>query len=151
VFEEETDTDWCIVRRNANMPIPNVLAWSDDARNPVGCEYIIMDYAEGTALRQLWFQLGCAVQIKCIVSIADKIVDMARLNFPAYGSLYMRNSSVMSSADHILIDGDFCIGPSCDKSYWDCTVGEGRYYEDVAPDRGPCKSATSFAYALNLF
>jgi hypothetical protein len=57
----------------------------------------------------------------------------------------------MNSADHILIDGDFCIGPSCDKSYWDCTVGEGRYYEDVAPDRGPCKSATSFAYALNLF
>jgi hypothetical protein len=83
VFEVKSDTDWCIVRRNVNMPIPNVLAWSDDARNPVGCKYIIMDHAEGTELRQLWFQLDCAVQIKCIVSITDKIVDMARLNFPA--------------------------------------------------------------------
>jgi hypothetical protein len=130
---------------SAKMPGPNVLAWSDDAHNPIGCEYIIMDHADGVELRKLWFQLDCTVQIKCIVSIADKIVDMARLEFPAYGSLYMRNSSAVDSADHILIDQDFCIGPSCDKTYWDCTVGKGRYHGDVSPDRGPCKSTASFA------
>jgi hypothetical protein len=129
------------VRHYANMPVPNILAWSDNADNPVGCEYVIMDHAEGIELRQLWFQLDSTVQLDCIVKITDKLPDMTtRLEFPpAYGSLYMRNSSAMESEKHISIDGDFCVGPSCSKTYWDCAAGEIRYYDHVAPDRGPCE------------
>jgi hypothetical protein len=104
-----------------------------------------MDHAEGTELRQLWFEMGHHEQIKCIESIADKIADMVRLEFPAYGSLYMKNSSAMDSETHIPIDRDFCIGPSCTPTYWDCVVEESRYYDHVAPGRGPCKSIASFA------
>jgi hypothetical protein len=128
------------VRQHVGMPVPNILAWSDDADSPVGCEYVIMDHAEGIELRQLWFQLDSTVQLNCIVKITEKMADMTRLEFPAYGSLYMRNSSAVESEKHISIDEDFCVGPSCSKTYWDCAAGESRYYDHVAPDRGPCKS-----------
>lgn len=127
------------MRRNANMPTPNILAWSDDANNPVGCEYILMDHADGVELRKLWFDLDSDLQLDCIVKITERLADMTRLNFPAYGSLYLRGSSALDSESQISIDEEFCVGPSCNKTYWDCSAGEGRYYDQVAPDHGPCK------------
>ncbi|KAL1297522.1 hypothetical protein AAFC00_005038 [Neodothiora populina] len=125
------------MRRKANIPGPKILAWSDDANNPIGCEYILMDFAAGVELRRIWFELDSTVQIDCIVKITEKLADMARLAFPAYGSLYLRSSSAMDSESLVPIDEEFCIGPICNKTYWDCTAGENRYYEHVAADRGP--------------
>lgn len=128
--------------------MPDVLAWSDDVNNPVGCEYVVMSHAEGIELRELWFELDSSIQLKCIVNISQKLADMARLEFPAYGCLYMRDSSAMGPETLIPIDDMFGIGPSCSKTYWDCTPGESRYYDQVAPDRGPCKSCLFLQIAV---
>jgi len=121
------------------MPVPKILAWSDDTNNPIGCEYILMDHADGVELHKLWFELDSTVQIDCIVSIVKKLADMARLTFPAYGSLYLRSSPAMDLESQVPMNEEFCIGPSCNKTYWDCTAGEKRHYDCVAPNRGPCK------------
>ncbi|KAK6007380.1 hypothetical protein QM012_004194 [Aureobasidium pullulans] len=136
------------VKRNADIPVPDILAWDDDASNPVGCEYIVMSHAEGIELRNLWFDLDISIQLKCIVNISRKLADMARLEFPAYGSLYMRESSAVVSATLLPINDEFGIGPSCGKTYWDCTPGESRYYDCEAPDRGPWTDIVSFVDGL---
>ena len=83
-----------IARRNTKIPVPKILTWDDDADNPVGSEYIIMSHAEGTELRQLWFGLDSGVQIECIRNITEKIAEMTRLKFSAFGSLCLRDSAV---------------------------------------------------------
>jgi hypothetical protein len=127
-----------IVRRNTNIPIPKIFTWNDDAENSVGSEYIIMSHAEGIELRHLWFELDSTVQISCIRNITEKIAEMTRLEFSAFGSLYSRDSAVREEGK-VVVDGEFCIGSSCSKTYWDCAVGESRWYGSGAPDRGPCK------------
>lgn len=121
------------------MPIPKILAWNDNADNPIGCEYILMDHAEGIELRKVWFELDSNVQSHCIVEITEKLTDMTRVTFPAYGSLYLRGSPAVDLESQVPIDQEFCIGPHCGKTYWDCTAGENRNYDCRAPDRGPCK------------
>jgi hypothetical protein len=113
-----------IARRNTKIPVPKILTWDDDADNPVGSEYIIMSHAEGTELRQLWFGLDSGVQIECIRNITEKIAEMTRLKFSAFGSLYLRDSAVGEEAkvvvdeeSQVVVDGEFCIGPSCAKTY----------------------------------
>jgi hypothetical protein len=97
-----------------------------------------MSHAEGIELRQLWFEMDSGVQIECIRKITEKIAEMTRLKFSAFGSLYLRDSAVEEEGN-VVVDGEFCIGPSCSKTYWDCTPGEGRWYGSEAPDHGPCK------------
>lgn len=121
------------------MPIPKILAWNDEGNNPIGCEYILMDHADGIELRKVWFELDSTVQIDCIVKITEKLTDMTRLTFPAYGSLYLRGSLAVDLESQVSIDQEFCIGPHCGKTYWDCTPGEKRYYDREAPNRGPCE------------
>lgn len=140
--------DPLLVKHYADIPVPDVLAWSDDVNNPVGCEYVVMSHAEGIELRELWFELDSSIQLKCIVNISQKLADMARLEFAAYGCLYMRDSSAMESETLVPIDDMFGIGPSCSKTYWDCTPGEFRYYDQVAPDRGPCESCLFLQIAV---
>jgi len=145
------DVDIATVRRNTKLPIPKIIAWSDNDSNPVGSEYILMEHADGVELRKIWFDLDSDVQLNCIRNITSRLEDMTQLRFPAYGSLYLRGSDVTSAKEQILIDEEFCIGPHCGKTYWDCTVGEKRYYDRVAPDRGPCKwhSARDSFFILN--
>jgi hypothetical protein len=126
------------VRCNTKTPVPKILAWNDDASNPVGNEYVIMEHAEGIELRQLWFGLDNTAQINCIQKITEKVAEMTRLEFSAYGSLYLRDSRT-GEEGKVVIDGEFCIGSSCSKTYWDCAPGERRWYGSEAPDRGPCE------------
>lgn len=83
--------------------------------------------------------MDSGVQIECIRNITEKISEMTRLKFSAYGSLCLRDSAAVREEGKVVVDGEFRVGSSCSKIYWDCAVGESRWYDGAAPDGGPCK------------
>ncbi|KAK5453545.1 Phosphotransferase enzyme [Exophiala xenobiotica] len=46
------------LRSELAVPVPKVFSWSDNSDNPVGCEYIIMEEAQGRALNTVWSRPG---------------------------------------------------------------------------------------------
>lgn len=125
------------VQKWTNIPIPDVLDWSGDASNMLGSEYIIMNHAGGVKLHQKWADIPAHERIKCIGAIYETLKDLAKLKFPAYGSLYFTDE-MMGQSSIELQDSAFCIGPSSRSRYWDYT--DPQYFERVLPNRGPCKS-----------
>jgi hypothetical protein len=80
-------------------------------------------------------------QIKTVGSICKLVVkEMSELEFPAYGSLYVSDAPFLDHKERTKLGQDprYCIGPHCGARYWDCNVGEPRYYEFAQPNRGPC-------------
>ncbi|EGD84494.2 uncharacterized protein TERG_00772 [Trichophyton rubrum CBS 118892] len=84
-----------VVRTHTTIPVPKVLAWSSDSKNPVGAEYIILEKAKGVQLTK----------------------------FPAYGNLYFRHS--IPNLPHVPLDKEldpssqYCIGPAASLQWAD--------------------------------
>jgi hypothetical protein len=127
-----------LVQANTSIPIPKILDWSGDASNAIGSEYIIMEHAAGVQLHQRWPDMSGDQQIRCIDAIYRKVKEMVDVKFPAYGSLYFVDAP-LNSASKQPLDQKFCIGPHCGAMYWNCNVGESRYYHNTKPNQGPCK------------
>lgn len=136
-----------IVQKHTSIPIPYVLDWSNDTSNALGCEYIIMDHAGGVQLHSKWPGMSGHERTKCIGAIYETLKDLPKLEFPAYGSLYLADGIAGDSIR--LPDHDFCIGPSCRQRYWDSTYPQ--YFARVESNRGPCKSfwVTYLLYSAN--
>ena len=66
------------------------------------------------------------------------MAEMAKLPFPAYGSLYFADVSIHPKTKVEFVEG-FCIGPYCSTQFWDYNATEPRYNEERLPNRGPCK------------
>lgn len=127
-----------LVQSNTTVPIPTILDWSDDSSNAIGSEYIIMEHAVGVQLHQKWPTMSGEQQIACIQAISKNIQQTTALKFPAYGSLYFAEIPI-DSAFKVPLAQDICVGPHCGTRYWDCNIGEARYYVSIKPNRGPCK------------
>ena len=126
-----------IVQSNTSIPIPEILDWSDDASNSVGSEYIIMEHAAGVQLQQKWPYMPGDQKVRCIDAIYKKLKEMADIDFPAYGSLYLSTTS-LGFFSGLPLNGEFCLGPHCGTRYRDC--GEHRYYQHTLPNQGPCET-----------
>ncbi len=131
-----------LVQSNTTVPIPTILDWSDNSSNAIGSEYIIMEHAVGVQLHQKWPMMSGEQQIVCIRAISTYIQQIAAIKFPAYGSLYLADIPI-DSASKVPLGQGFCIGPHCGTRYWDCSIGEPRYYNSMKPNRGPCKFSFS--------
>ena len=131
-----------LVQSNTTVPIPTILDWSDDSSNAIGSECIIMEHAAGVQLHQKWPTMSGEQKIACIHAISTNIQQIAEIEFSVHGSLYFAGISI-DSASKVPISQGFCIGPHCGKKYWDCNVGEVRYYTSIKPNRGPCKFSSS--------
>jgi hypothetical protein len=127
-----------LVRAHTSVPVPRVLDWNDDPTNPTGTEYIIMEQASGVQLHEKWNTMNALQQMLCVKSVATLVKEMAKLKFPAYGSLYFADAAIDPSLKLDLSNG-FCIGPHCGTQYWCLEPGESRYYERRKPNQGPCK------------
>lgn len=73
----------------------------------------------------------------CIYVIMSIVQQIAAIEFPAYGSLYFADAPLDSFSTLPMTQG-YCIGPHCGTKYWNCNVGEARYYRSTDPNRGPC-------------
>lgn len=129
------------MRRHTKVPIPAILDWCDDPANPIGSAYIIMEHAGGVQLQEIWTELPSDMKVKSIGAICSSIRPISEIDFPAYGSLYFADAAFLDadSKQRLNTDLQFCIGPHCRSTYWDCNVGEPRYYAFKKPNRGPCE------------
>ncbi|RAQ44971.1 hypothetical protein AFGD_008158 [Aspergillus flavus] len=58
------------VRAHTAVPVPNVIAWSSDASNPIGSEYILMEKARGRQLVDVWGDMNQLQGFKFIKNLA---------------------------------------------------------------------------------
>ena len=106
------------------VPVPKVLAWSSDASNPVGAEYIIMEKAPGVQLCDKWNDMSEREQYYFIKRLCELEGELISIQLPANGGLYLRESMTpedpFEQLDHAA-DPDrlFCIGPSCGRKWFD--------------------------------
>ncbi|OBT56584.1 hypothetical protein VE04_05637 [Pseudogymnoascus sp. 24MN13] len=139
------------LQTNTSVPIPKILDWSDDPSNAIGSEYIIMERAAGTQLHQKWPTMAIGQKIRCIDAIYRKLKEVVGITFPAYGSIYFADSSLDSTSKPTSkrpLDQDFSVGPHCSSRYWDCNVGESRYYHNTKPNQGPWDDLTTYCDGL---
>ncbi|KAL8943576.1 MAG: hypothetical protein Q9211_000930 [Gyalolechia sp. 1 TL-2023] len=86
-------------------------------------------------------------QITCIEAISRNIQQIAAIEFPAYGSLYFSDIPIDSAIKVPLAQG-FCVGPHCGTRFWDCNIGENRYYTSIKPNRGPWSNLAAYCDGL---
>ncbi|EGD94786.1 hypothetical protein TESG_02290 [Trichophyton tonsurans CBS 112818] len=104
------------VRTHTTIPVPKVLAWSSDSKNPVGAEYIILEKAKGVQLTKVWGGLPEARRLDIIKDLVLIEQQLLSLQFPAYGNLYFRHS--IPNLQHVPLDKEldpssqYCIGPA---------------------------------------
>ena len=85
------------------VPVPEVFAWSSDSSNPVGAEYIIMEKAAGIQLFKKWADMDETCRLALIERLTKLESQMASIHFPAFGSLYLRQS-ITDEAKRMLLD-----------------------------------------------
>ncbi|EQL36366.1 hypothetical protein BDFG_02100 [Blastomyces dermatitidis ATCC 26199] len=70
--------------------LPRILAWSSDASNPVGAEYIIEEKASGVRLGSLWNHWSRGPKLKIITQIAQIEDVLTSISFPKHGCIYFK-------------------------------------------------------------
>ena len=131
------------MQRHTSIPVPKVLAWSSDASNPVGAEYIIMEKASGVQLFKTWGSMSDFDRFQLVQRITELEGELASISLPANGSLYLRES-LTKDETHFKLSRDadpsqeFCIGPSCERP-WTSQSEEGAPIVSSEFDRGPCE------------
>ena len=130
-----------LVSTQTHVPTPKLLSWNADAAGPVGAEYIIMEKAPGVQLFTVWDKISASGRLDLIKSLTQLEHQLATIHFPAYGSLYHRQS-VSQSSERVLLDpsvdpaGQYCVGPACGPAWTD---GSSAADLDSKLDMGPCK------------
>lgn len=97
-----------------------------------------MEHVPGVQLHGKWPSMTPHQHMLCIKNVTFMLAEMAKLPFPAYGSLYFDDAPIESGSRIEFVEG-FCIGPHVGTEYWDCNAGEYRFYERTRPNKGPCK------------
>jgi hypothetical protein len=78
------------VHAHTRVPVPKILAWSCDASNPVGAEYIMMEKAPGVQLFERWDKISERDKFGLVRQLTKLEGEMAEIRLPASGSLYRR-------------------------------------------------------------
>ena len=129
-----------LVSTHTQVPTPKLLAWNANANNPVGAEYIIMEKAPGVQLFTVWDDVSAADRINLIKSLTQLERQLATIDFPAYGSLYHRQS-ISKPFERFDLDpsvdpaGDYCVGASCNPAWTDGSTAADL---NSMLDMGPC-------------
>ncbi|KAI5356527.1 Putative aminoglycoside phosphotransferase, protein kinase-like domain superfamily [Septoria linicola] len=134
------------IRQHTKVPVPKILAWSSNQTNVVGAEYIIMEKAPGIQLVKVFDKMRDYDHFMLIKNLCALESELAAIEFPASGSLYLRQSLQDSNDVAIPLDisqdpeGQFCIGPACDRTWNDD--------RSPAVRKGPWPSLPAFGQAL---
>ncbi|EEA19278.1 hypothetical protein TMatcc_009402 [Talaromyces marneffei ATCC 18224] len=135
------------LQSKTSVPIPTILDWSNEASNPIGSEYIIMEHVEGVQLHKRWLEMAGDVRVRCIDEIYRKLKEIVDLKFPAFGSVNFE-ANLQPNCERISLGGGFCVGPHCGSIYWDCNSGEPRYYHNTQPNQGPWTTLDQYCDGL---
>ncbi|PWY89845.1 phosphotransferase family protein [Aspergillus heteromorphus CBS 117.55] len=135
------------LRSYTSIQVPEVFAWNSDPTNPVGAEYILMERIRGIALSERWDAMNTLDRYKIIDQIIKMEKELEGLKFPAYGSLYMRASTVHRTNRYLLPsdldpEGLFYIGPLCSRAKWNGGLSTTKR------NNGPWTSFPEFALSV---
>ncbi|EEP81246.1 predicted protein [Uncinocarpus reesii 1704] len=114
------------VKQHTSIPVPVVLSWDCDPSNKVGSEYIIMEKAPGVQLYERWADMTGESKIALVNNLVRLESQLASIQFPEFGSLFLRDLDDTTMKGHSLrplpatIDPthSYCIGPSVDRSWY---------------------------------
>ncbi|KAJ5570042.1 uncharacterized protein N7459_009472 [Penicillium hispanicum] len=130
--------------RSHGLPVPRVYAYSTDAGNPVGSEYIIMEKVPGKPLGARWFDLSDKQRLKLLRQLVQLEAKLHTIELPASGSIYYARDLPSDSSRIAIPDSDFCIGPSAALEWWfreraTLRIDRGPSYLKIAPELLPSK------------
>ncbi|KAE8143966.1 phosphotransferase family protein [Aspergillus pseudotamarii] len=140
------------------LPVPKILAWSSavDSTNRVGAEYIIMEYAPGRNLADVWTDMDLECKVQTMEDIVTIQHNFLSLKFSEYGCLFYREDAPPGSHPAIVEGGNlsheikhkiaekYSIGPIVDTAFW--SKGRG----DMDIHRGPWASVVDYIQAFAL-
>lgn len=120
------------MRSHTSIPVSKVIAWSSDTSNPVGTEYIILEKASGRQLVDVWGEMNQLQQFQMIKELAHLEGQLASLEFPGYGNLYLRESLPPGVSEVIPVGEEYYLGPTYHASWFPILDNESH--------AGPCSS-----------
>ncbi|KAJ3567085.1 hypothetical protein NP233_g6601 [Leucocoprinus birnbaumii] len=89
LFKTESEvTAMDFVRDHTSLPVPKVYAYCSEAMNPVGAEWIIMDFMPGVGMGTAWPKLQLPQKRRLALDIIDLHDQLFRLKADACGGLY---------------------------------------------------------------
>ncbi|KAL4921972.1 hypothetical protein BDW62DRAFT_218539 [Aspergillus aurantiobrunneus] len=124
------------------LPVPRVHAYSTNAKNSVGSEYIIMEKLAGQPLGGRWFDLSDKQRIKVLLQLVQLEAKFCSIKLLASGSIYF-SRDLSSDLPRIAIsDSGFCIGPSASLRWWfaeraTLAINRGPYTDAIDALRSP--------------
>lgn len=112
-----------------------------------------MEKITGVALAETWEAMDTLELYKITDQVVQMEKELASMVFPAYGSLYLRDSLPAIFQRYPLSptldpEGLFCIGPSCNRTWWQGNSVD--MSQPVPKDVGPCKSPCTSAGLLKF-
>jgi len=126
--------------RSNGVPVPKVLNYSTNAKNPVGTEFVIMEKLSGRPIGDRWFGLSEDQRLKVISEVVQMEAKLSKVDLPAYGSIYYRHD-LPADVPHTIIastsdNKQLCVGPDVSLRWWYKERGS------LHVQRGPCKSSS---------
>ncbi|RMZ15130.1 hypothetical protein D0860_01771 [Hortaea werneckii] len=140
-------------RNVLDIPVPKVIAWDGETANAAGCEFILMEEANGKSLAAIWPDMELDEKFKIIEEVVAIQKKLQSVTFSKYGSLYYKSDAAGHSSS-IDTDGSlpqsakryaedrFVVGPLAKRSFREPA------HADLAIDRGPWFSAQSYLRAI---
>ncbi|KAL4870140.1 hypothetical protein BDV12DRAFT_184728 [Aspergillus spectabilis] len=96
---------WNLLRAHG-FPVPRVHAYSADANNPIGSEYIIMEKLPGRPLGDIWVDMSDNQRLKVLLQPVQLETKRHAIELPA------------NTLRIDIPDSDFCTGPFATLRWW---------------------------------
>ncbi|PSN61842.1 hypothetical protein BS50DRAFT_603955 [Corynespora cassiicola Philippines] len=112
-----------------DIPVPRVLGWNGEARNPVEAEYILMEKAVRSQLGGVWEEMELRDKLEIVDEIVATEKKLLSVSFTRYGNLYFAKDvfqgceraeviGEVPPSDKKEVEDRFIIGPVVDLSFW---------------------------------
>ena len=76
------------IQGNTNIPVPSIKAYNSSSSNPVGFEWILMEYMPGVQLKERWRFISWPAKEAIVEQLAVYSASMYRRQFRAIGNIY---------------------------------------------------------------
>ena len=105
--------------RKYEIPTPKIFAYSADASNSVGAEYMIMEKVSGRCSGDIWYDLPHDERVKILRQIVGIEAKLFAIPLPAYGSIYY-DKDLPNHFERVQIEDDkkLCVGPDVSLQHW---------------------------------
>jgi len=97
--------------RNTSIPVPEIIAFDDSNKNPIGYEWILMQHMPGQCLYNKWRKIPWKDKIALVKKVADCQKELMKSTFRSIGSL--RETEAGISPGHCVAQ-EFVVGDCFD-------------------------------------